>query len=355
MLTTVQLPPSENLLTPLLLLDTLEITERKGFLMPTTPATRVIYLAGGCFWGVEGYFQRLSGVVDTEVGYANGVSADTSYHDIAKTGHAETLKLTYNPARLCLVEILLHYFRIIDPLSLNQQGNDRGTQYRTGIYWEGTADDATARSVHRFLNLQQANFSYPIQVEAEPLRNFCPAEDYHQDYLQKNPGGYCHISLAAADRPLDPTDYPTPSREEILEKLTTEQLRVTQQKDTERPFSSEYDAFNEPGIYVDVVTGQPLFASDDKYDAGCGWPSFTRPMIGDALNYEEDFSHGMHRMEVTSSKGESHLGHVFPDGPRAEGGHRYCINGASLRFVPLAQMEEEGYGRYLPFVTPRDQ
>ena len=139
MLTTVQLPPSENLLTPLLLLDTLEITERKGFLMPTTPATRVIYLAGGCFWGVEGYFQRLSGVVDTEVGYANGVSADTSYHDIAKTGHAETLKLTYNPARLCLVEILLHYFRIIDPLSLNQQGNDRGTQYRTGIYWEGTA------------------------------------------------------------------------------------------------------------------------------------------------------------------------------------------------------------------------
>lgn len=321
---------------------------------PTT-ITAVIYLAGGCFWGVEGYFQRIDGVLDTEVGYANGSTTHTSYRHVATTGHAETLKLTYNPATVSLAEILLHYFRIINPLSLNQQGNDRGTQYRTGIYWQGTDDDATARAVRRFLTLQQAHYRHPIQVEAEPLRHFIPAEDYHQDYLWKNSGGYCHINLATAEEPLDTTAYPAPSQAEIRDTLTHQQFHVTQQKGTEWPFSSEYDKLDEPGIYVDIVTGQPLFSSDDKYDAGCGWPSFTRPIMGSALHYDEDVSHGMHRVEVTSSHGHSHLGHVFPDGPRSQGGQRYCINGASLRFIPLSRMEKEGYGRYLPFVTPREQ
>ncbi len=308
-----------------------------------------IYLAGGCFWGVEGYFSRLQGVVDTDTGYANGKSANASYQKLHDTDHAETVKIRYNSGVIALEELLAHYFRIIDPVSVNKQGNDIGRQYRTGIYY---TDKADAPVIQAFIKGKQADYSRPIAVEVEPLRHFVLAEDYHQDYLQKNPGGYCHIDLHLADVPLhDESRFAAPEQGALKKQLTPLQYSVTQEKATERPFTSEYDQFEGKGIYVDIVTGKPLFSSSDKYDADCGWPSFTKPITSQALDFTEDFSHGMSRVEVTAKNGGAHLGHVFNDGPEDKTGLRYCINGASLRFIPYDEMDASGYGEYKQYVT----
>ncbi|MBT0959336.1 peptide-methionine (R)-S-oxide reductase MsrB [Alphaproteobacteria bacterium KMM 3653] len=141
--------------------------------------------------------------------------------------------------------------------------------------------------------------------------------------------------------------------EEALAQLSDEEFRVTQQSGTERPFTGAYDDHFEAGIYVDIVSGEPLFASSAKFNSGCGWPSFAKPIEGDWVTEHDDSSHGMRRVEVRSKHGDSHLGHVFPDGPREMGGLRYCINSASLRFVPLAEMEAEGYGAYVDQVEAK--
>jgi peptide methionine sulfoxide reductase msrA/msrB len=313
-----------------------------------TEDRKEIYLAGGCFWGVEGYFQRIKGVLETDVGYANGASSQTTYEELKRTGHAETIRLTYDGGQVSLQEILEHYFRIIDPTSLNRQGNDWGTQYRTGIYY---TDLVTGLAVQAFVAEKKKEYGKPVVVEVEPLQNYVSAEDYHQDYLKKNPFGYCHVDLALASEPLyDRSKFRKPSDEELRKSLTPLQYEVTQNEATEHPFTSEYDKFDEKGIYVDVVTGEPLFSSSEKYDAGCGWPSFTRPITGDSVEYRKDESLGMERIEVRSTQGDSHLGHVFEDGPKDQGGLRYCINGASLRFIALENMEKEGYGEYIPYV-----
>lgn len=313
-----------------------------------TGTIKEIYFAGGCFWGVEGYFKRITGVKETDTGYANGKTGQTDYRRIGSTDHAETVKIVYDSAVVSLQELLAHYFRIIDPLSLNKQGNDTGRQYRTGIYYTDGSDLPEIKSYIRFV---QKKYKSPVVVEFEPLKNFILAEDYHQDYLEKNPGGYCHVDLSLASKPLyDESRFKIPSKEDLKKKLSPEQYRITQEKGTERPFSSAYDKFEGKGIYVDIVTGKPLFSSADKYDAGCGWPSFTKPITTGALNYSDDDSLGMSRTEVTSKTGGSHLGHVFDDGPKEKGGLRYCINGAALRFIPLEKMEEEGYGDYIPYV-----
>lgn len=307
-----------------------------------------IYLAGGCFWGVEGYLRQLNGVIRTDTGYANGKTANTDYKTIKETDHAETVKIVYNPHIISLQELLARYFKIIDPFSINKQGNDMGRQYRTGIYFTDINDE---NKIKKFISFQQKKYSKKIVVECEKLRNFIRAEEYHQDYLEKNPNGYCHINLNLANEPLyDESKFKKPSLEELKQKLSTEQFSVTQEKATERPFSSEYDKHSEKGIYIDIVTRKPLFSSSDKYDAGCGWPSFTKPITTDALNYIRDTSHGMDRTEVISKTGESHLGHVFDDGPKEYGGLRYCINGASLQFIPLDKMEDLGYAEYTPYV-----
>ena len=319
---------------------------RVGYKMTNTQ--REIYLAGGCFWGVEGYFQRIAGVSGTDTGYANGKTDDTDYQRIGNTDHAETVRIVYEPGIVSLQELLAHYFRIIDPLSVNKQGNDRGRQYRTGIYYSSESD---AAKVKKFVAFMQKKYSKPIAVEIQPLKNFILAEDYHQDYLKKNPNGYCHINLGQASAPLyDESKFKAPSKVDLKKTLSAIQYSVTQEKATERPFSSEYDKFDEKGIYVDIVTGKPLFSSADKYDAGCGWPSFTKPITTQALRYLNDGSYGMERTEVVSQTGGAHLGHVFDDGPQDEGGLRYCINGASLRFVPYDKMEKQGYGDYIPYV-----
>lgn len=305
---------------------------------------REIYLAGGCFWGVEAYMARIDGVIDAVSGYANGKTENPSYEDLIyrNSGHAETVKVLYDSKRLSLDEVLIYYFRIIDPTSLNRQGNDIGVQYRTGIYYKDAADLPVIKG--RIEELQK-EYDRPIAVEVDVLKQFFNAEEYHQDYLDKNPAGYCHIDLNKAYEPvIRVSDYPRPSDEEIKSKLTAEQYDVTQRNATEPSFMNKYVDLTDPGIYVDVVTGEPLFSSKDKYHSGSGWPSFTRPIASYVVKYVVDKSLFMTRTEVRSRSGDSHLGHMFEDGPKDRGGLRYCINSAALRFVPLAEMEAQGYG-----------
>ena len=307
-----------------------------------------IYLAGGCFWGLEEYFSRIEGVKKTTVGYANGQVESTNYQLIHQTDHAETVHLIYDEERVSLREILLYYFRVIDPLSVNKQGNDVGRQYRTGVYYTDEGDKAVIEQVFAE---QEKQLGQKIAVELEPLRHYVLAEDYHQDYLKKNPGGYCHINVNDAYQPLvDPGQYEKPTDAELKEQLTQEQYQVTQHSATERPFQNAYNATFEEGIYVDVTTGEPLFFAGDKFESGCGWPSFSRPIAREVLRYYEDKSHGMERIEVRSRSGNAHLGHVFTDGPEATGGLRYCINSAALRFIPKEKMEAEGYAYLLQYM-----
>lgn len=313
--------------------------------------SRKIYFAGGCFWGVEAYFKRLSGVLDAVSGYANGRMDNPTYQDVTQrqSGHSETVEITYNPQQISLNQLLQHFFRIIDPTTLNRQGNDRGSQYRSGIY-SNSPDERQQVAVA--LQHLQKKYERPIVVENLPLEHFYPAEEYHQDYLLKNPEGYCHVDLSLASQPLpdEQPAYSKPDETTLRQKLTPLQYQVTQEQGTERPYSHEYDRLFTPGIYVDIVSGEPLFSSSDKYDAGCGWPSFTRPLAGELVTEHSDTSYNMRRVEVRSRHAGSHLGHVFPDGPAEEGGLRYCINGASLEFIPLEQMQERGYADWLKHV-----
>ena len=261
-------------------------------------------------------------------------------------------QVVYDPEEVNLSLLLNLYFQTIDPTSLNRQGNDRGTQYRTGIYYINKADLSTINQAIQALATQ---YNKPIAVEVEPLTNFYPAEVYHQDYLDKNPGGYCHINLALfemarkANAPKTAT-YQKPDDATLRKKLSAEQYAVTQKNATEPAFHNEFWNEHRPGIYVDITTGEPLFVSTDKFDSGCGWPSFSKPIQKELIAEKKDTSHGMIRTEVRSKTGDAHLGQVFTDGPKEKGGLRYCINSASLRFIPKEKMKEEGYGEYLPLV-----
>lgn len=305
-----------------------------------------IYLAGGCFWGVEAFMSQIYGVQDVTSGYANGEGKSPTYRDVIRgdRGFAETVHVQYNPDQVSLQKLLADYFSVIDPTSENKQGNDRGIQYRTGIYYTKETD---AEMIQKVLADEQKKYAKPIVTEVQPLKNYYLAEEYHQDYLEKNPNGYCHIDLDILHEQeivIDSADYPRPSDEELKKKLTDAQYAVAVENDTESAFSNEYWDNYEPGIYVDVATGEPLFSSNDKYDSGCGWPSFTQPIIPEVVTYHQDKSFGMIRTEVRSRAGDIHLGHVFDDGPEDRGGKRYCINSASIIFIPFDQMDNEGYG-----------
>lgn len=307
-----------------------------------------IYLAGGCFWGTQAYFDKINGVIETEVGYANGITEKPTYKQVCtgSTGFAETTKVIYDPLKINLYQLLEQYFRTINPTSLNKQGGDIGTQYRTGVYSLNSED---RQIVREFFELVKNNYDKEIVVENKILENYYMAEEYHQKYLEKNPGGYCHVDLSLSSNDLKYTKYVKPSDEELKSKLTKKQYQITQNADTEMPYSSEYEDNYEKGLYVDIVTGQPLFASTDKFDSGCGWPSFSRP-LEEAVNYYEDNKLNRKRIEVKSKSGDTHLGHVFNDGPKEHGGLRYCINGDSLKFIPYDKMDEKGYSEYKKFV-----
>lgn len=299
-----------------------------------------IYFAGGCFWGVEKYFSQIHGVVETKVGYANGKTVNPAYEEVStgKTGFTETVEVKCDPTKIPLNTLLKSYFSIIDPTSLNKQGNDIGTQYRTGIYYTNHDDE---KVIKNFIVKEQKKYKKPIVVEVEKLKNFYAAEEYHQKYLEKNPHGYCHIKIS------DTKKYFKPEKDEIRKKLNDIQYKITQEEATEKPHSSEYDNFFEEGIYVDIVSGEPLFYSKDKFKSGCGWPSFSRPIDKKFLVEKSDNSLGMQRIEVRSKIADSHLGHVFNDGPKEMGGLRYCINGAALKFIPKDELKKGGYGEFL--------
>ena len=323
---------------------------------PTCCTTlRSIYLAGGCFWGVEEYMSRIPGVLDARSGYANGNTENPTYEEVCRknTGHAETVEVTYDSSVLPLDVLLETFFTIIDPTRADGQGNDIGSQYRTGIYYTEETDLPVIKAV---VAKEQEKYKSIIATEVLPLDGFYLAEEYHQDYLQKNPNGYCHIDLTAARdtalaNVINAKSYPVPSMEELKARLTDIQFRVTQENDTERAFSNEYFDNHEKGVYVDIVTGEPLFSSNDKYDSGCGWPSFIKPIIPEVVTEHKDASYNMVRVEVRSRSGNIHLGHVFEDGPKDKGGLRYCINSASIRFIPYAEMENEGYGYLTAYIN----
>lgn len=312
-----------------------------------------IYLAGGCFWGSEKYLGSIRGVLSTQVGYANGETENPTYEEVChrNTGHAEAVRVVYDADILPLAFLLALYYESIDPVSVNRQGGDRGAQYRTGIYYINNADLPV---IERSIAQLQTRYDKPIAIEVAPLHNFSPAEDYHQKYLDKNPGGYCHISTAkfeqAAKAVVDPTAYSVPDADTLRQTLTGTQYEVTQNSATEPPFQNAFWNAFEPGIYVDITTGEPLFTSSDKFESGCGWPSFSKPIDPGVIREKQDASHGMRRVEVRSRAGDAHLGHVFDDGPRETGGLRYCINSASLRFIPKDEMAQQGYGDLLVLI-----
>jgi len=313
-----------------------------------------ICFAGGCFWGTEHFMKQIEGVCGTEVGYVNSTVPNPTYSDVCAGGThaAEAVLVEYDSEKVDLSTLVQLYFMTIDPTSVNRQGNDIGTQYRTGIYYSTALQKAV---IDRELARLAGRYSKDLAVEILPLENFYPAEDYHQDYLEKNPGGYCHIEprlfeIARNAGAVSVRKWEKPSDMELRKRLTPEQYDVTQRNATERPFDNEYWDEHRRGIYVDVTTGEPLFVSSDKFDSGCGWPSFSRPISTTAIVEKEDRSHGMRRTEVRSGAGDAHLGHVFNDGPLDRGGLRYCINSASLRFIPVEDMSSAGYGEYVRYV-----
>lgn len=306
-----------------------------------------IYLAGGCFWGVEKYLGLLSGVEETEVGYANGNTENPSYEEVCRcgAGHAETVRVKYDADKIDLPSLLERFYEIIDPTSLNRQGGDVGTQYRTGIYFSD-GDDLPA--IKRSLDKLQERHNSDLAIEVMELENYYPAETYHQKYLSKNPGGYCHISSAqfAEAKRTRQRQFRKQTDAELKTRLTEMQYKVTQKNATEPPFQNEYSDKFAKGIYIDITTGEPLFSSAAKFDSGCGWPAFSKPIDDSLLIEKNDLTMGVRRTEVRSKTGDAHMGHVFPDGPVEMGGLRYCINSAALRFIPAEDMEKEGYGEY---------
>ncbi len=310
---------------------------------------REIYLAGDCFWGTEKYLSSLPGVMETEVGYANGHTENPSYEEVCTktTGFAETVHVTYDPQVLPLDFLLEMFLEIADPTIVRAPGD----QYRTGIYYTDTASGTVVRTV---LQRLARTLDDPITVEVQPLRCFYRAEEYHQKYLDKNPNAFCHVSLDKIEKAksafVNPSLYERPDEASLQLSLTPQQYAVTQENETEPPFTNAYAAHFEKGVYVDITSGEPLFVSADKFESGCGWPSFSKPVDPNVLREITDDSHGMHRTEVRSRVGDAHLGHVFPDGPEESGGRRYCINSAALCFIPLEQMKEEGYGYLIPLV-----
>ena len=308
-----------------------------------------IYLAGGCFWGTEKYLAAIHGVQKTQVGYANGTTENPTYEEVCSgSGHAEVVRVTYDEAILPLSFLLHLFYEAIDPLSVDRQGGDVGHQYRTGVYYTDKTDEVIVNASLAQLSKQ---LGQKVAIECELLQTYCPAEEHHQKYLEKNPGGYCHIGTSAfaraASARVDESNYVPLPLDALKQSLSPIQFSVTQQNATEPPFQNDYWDEHRRGIYVDVTSGEPLFASSSKFDSGCGWPSFSTPIDPAAVREKQDRTHGMMRTEVRSRVGNAHLGHVFTDGPAEAGGLRYCINSASLRFIPKEEMEAAGYAYLL--------
>ena len=335
---------------------------------PRAAEPAVATFAGGCFWCMEPPFEKLEGVISVVSGYTGGTQKNPTYEQVSsgKTGHAESVQVRYDPGKVTYEQLLDVFWRQIDPTDAGGQFADRGRQYRSAIF----CHDARQRELAERSKVELAKsgkFTKPILTAIEPAGEFYPAEEYHQDYYKKNPehyqayrrgsgreaflaetwGAKSSAARPTGSRGFDKEAFVKPTDDELRDRLSSLQYSVTQEAATERPFANDYWDNKDEGIYVDVVSGEPLFSSLDKFDSGTGWPSFTRPLDQHNVVERDDRSHGMRRVEVRSANADSHLGHLFPDGPEPTGA-RYCINSASLRFIPKDRLEEEGYGRFLP-------
>lgn len=312
--------------------------------------------AGGCFWCMVSPFEEMPGIIKVVSGYTGGHKENPTYQEVCSetTGHYEAVQITYESTLFPYEKLLQLYWSQIDPTDPGGQFHDRGSSYRTAIFYHNEEQEEKAQLSKDELE-KSGRFAKPIVTQILPASVFYAAEEYHQGYHKKNPLHYKGYRKGSGREDFIEENWQQKKdAKKLKEELTSLQYEVTQNNGTEPAFNNDFWDHKEEGLYVDIVSGEPLFSSLEKFDSGCGWPSFTKPLHSNQVKEKSDYTHFMVRTEVRSKGGDSHLGHVFNDGPGPEG-LRYCINSAALRFIPKADLEKEGYGEYVSVFRKREE